>query len=77
MHVNLSLKNNNTPLEDGKECTREENCRDGEYYQADLLNCPDAVIKVVGSRRNLGTYKGPKNFIKEHLDSVANRTVDF
>ena len=56
-HVYLSVKSNPTPLEDGKKCIKKENCRDGECYQADLLNCPDAVIKVVGSRRNLGTYK--------------------
>ena len=55
-HVYMSVKNNHTPSEDLNECTREENCRDGEYYQTDLLNCPDAVFKVVSSRKKLETY---------------------
>ena len=58
VHVSMGEKNVQTPAAEGLKCSMEENCRDGEYYQiTDLLNCPDSVIKVVGSRKNLGTYK--------------------
>ena len=58
VRVSMSEKNDQTPAAEGLKCSMEENCRDGEYYQiTDLLNCPDSVIKVVGSRKNLGTYK--------------------
>ena len=58
VHVSMSEKNDQPPAAEGFKCSREEKCRDGEYYQiTDLLNCPDSVIKVVGSRKNLGTYK--------------------
>ena len=53
----MGVRSKQTPAADGKSCIMQEKCRDGQYYQTDLLNCPDAVIQVVGSRRNSSTYK--------------------
>ena len=57
LSVPVSVKDNHEPAVDIEICKMEKNCTDGPYYQADLLNTPDALIEVMGSRRNPTTYK--------------------
>ena len=56
--VNMSVKINEVPTDSGeKMCIQEKNCKDGDNYEIKLMNFPDAIIRVVGSRRNIDTYK--------------------
>ena len=56
----MSLKSKKSTADDRKamrRCLMGPDCTDGEIYQTNLLNCPDAVVQVVACRRDSGTYK--------------------
>ena len=70
----MSVKYNNN-IADEKEpkevCKNEENCADGVIYKTQLMNCPDTIVQVVGSRGGSVTYKQ-----KEHVPLEIRNTVE-
>lgn len=57
----MSVKYNKNIAETKKVCKHGKKCEDGEVYKTKLLNCPDTLIQVVGSRGGSVTYKQKEN----------------
>ena len=70
----MSVKYNNN-IADDKEtkevCKNEEKCADGVIYKTQLMNCPDTIVQVVGSRGGSVTYKQ-----KEHVPLEIRNTME-